>query len=198
MNNYVDGKVIVITGAGSGFGKLTSEMAAEMGGKIICADINEESVKIVVEGIKSKGGQAEYTVTDASVKNQMDDMAKFAVDTFGRIDVLVNNAGTMPLAFYADHKEAWESWEKCIDINLKGVLFGTMAVYDQMIKQDQGQIINISSIYGNYPVVGGAVYEATKAAVVTLTGVLRQEARGIIKTSTTLRPKALIQPWEPG
>ncbi|MBT3312107.1 MAG: SDR family oxidoreductase [Desulfobacterales bacterium] len=183
MKNYVNEKIIVITGAGSGFGKLTSEMAAEMGGKIICADINEESLKIVVEGIKAKGGQAEYIVTDASVKSQMDDMAKFALDTYGRIDVLINNAGIMPLAYYADHENAWEAWEKCIDINMKGVLYGTIAVYDQMIKQDQGQIINISSIYANYPVVGGAVYEATKAAVITLTGVLRQEARGVIKTS---------------
>ncbi len=78
---------------------------------------------------------------------------------------MVNNAGAMPLAFFSDHGLAADAWERCIDINFEGLLNGITAVYDQMITQGRGQIVNISSIYGNFPNAGGAVYGATKAAV---------------------------------
>ena len=187
MTNYIEGKVIIITGAGSGFGKLTAERAAEMGGKIVCADINEEGLKAAVDGIRTKGREARYIVTDVTNKDQVDTMAKFALDTYGAIDVLINNAGTMPLSFYADHAIAWKAWDKCIDVNFKGVVYGISAVYDQMMKQGRGHIVNMSSIYGNAPVVGGAVYEATKVGVRYLSEVLRQEAQGVIKVSV-IRP----------
>ncbi len=186
-NNYVKDKVIVITGAGSGFGKLVSEMTAELGGKVVLADINEESLKSVVNEIKEKGQTAEYVVADVTNKDQVDNMAKFAVDTFGRVDVLVNNAGIMPLSFFADHKEAFGAWDKSIDINIKGVVYGISAVYDQMIEQGQGQIINISSIYGNYGIYGSGVYSATKAAVKVISDSLRVETQGKIKV-TTVKP----------
>lgn len=184
MDNYIQGKVIVITGSASGFGMLTAQMAAEMGGRIICADINEENLKKVVAGICEKGGSAAYIVCDVTDKEQVDLMARFAVDTYGRIDVLINNAGIMPLAYFADHEKAWKSWDKCIDINLKGTIYGISAVYDQMIKQGEGQIINISSIFGNAPVVGSGVYQATKAGVRYLSESLRQESQGKIKVTT--------------
>ncbi len=187
MTNYVKDKVIIITGAGSGFGKLTSEMAADLGGKIICADIHEVNVKNVVAGIKEKGNQAEYIVTDVTKKEDMDAMAKFAVETYGRIDVLVNNAGIMPLAFFSDHKDAWKAWDQCIDINLKGVIYGISAVYDQMMGQGEGQIINISSIYGNSPSVGAAVYGASKSGVKWISDALRAESQGVLKV-TTVKP----------
>jgi NADP-dependent 3-hydroxy acid dehydrogenase YdfG len=97
------------------------------------------------------------------------------------------DAGVMPLAFFADHAEAAEAWDRCIDINLKGVLHGISAVHDQMISQGRGHVVNVSSIYGNYPVAGAAVYGATKAAVRFLTEALRQESQGRIKV-TTIRP----------
>src|SRR5699024_237107 len=99
MENYVKDKVIIITGAGSGFGKLISEMTAELGAKVVAADINKDALKSVVDDLKANGQVAEYVVTDVTKKDQVDHMAKFAVDTFGRIDVLVNNAGIMPLSF---------------------------------------------------------------------------------------------------
>jgi len=114
-------------------------------------------------------------------------LAARAVDQFGAIDVMVNNAGVMPLSFYADHAEAASAWDRCIDINLKGVLHGIIVVHDQMIEQGRGHIVNISSIYGNYPVAGAAVYGATKAAVNVLSEALRQESQGRIKV-TTIRP----------
>jgi len=93
----------------------------------------------------------------------------------------------MPLAFYADHEAAADAWDRCIDINIKGVLHGIIAVHDQMISQGRGQVVNISSVYGNAPVGGAAVYGATKAAVNVLSESLRQESLGKIKV-TTVRP----------
>jgi NADP-dependent 3-hydroxy acid dehydrogenase YdfG len=187
MKNYVEGKVIIVTGAGSGFGKLISEKAGGMGAKLVCADINEESVKAVVEGMKKDGIEAAYLKTDVTVKEEVDAMAQFAVGDYARIDVLINNAGTMPLAFFADHEKAWMAWDKCIDINLKGVIYGISAVYDQMIKQERGHVINISSIYSNHPVVGSGVYQATKIGCRYIAETLRQEAKGKIKVSI-IRP----------
>lgn len=187
MKNYVKDKVIIITGAGSGFGKLVAEMTSELGAKVVAADINADSLKEVVAGINGKGKIAEYIVTDVTNKEQMDAMAQFAVDKFGQIDVMINNAGIMPLAFYADHKIAWKAWDKCIDINFKGIVYGISAVHDQMISQGRGQVINISSIYGNFPIAGSGVYSATKAAVNVLSESLRVESQGKIKV-TTIKP----------
>ena len=100
---------------------------------------------------------------------------------------MVNNAGVMPLAFYADHADASAKWSRCIDINIKGVLHGIISVYDQMMAQEEGHVINISSIYGNFPVAGAGVYGASKAAVNFLSESLRVEARGKIKV-TTVKP----------
>jgi NAD(P)-dependent dehydrogenase (short-subunit alcohol dehydrogenase family) len=100
---------------------------------------------------------------------------------------MVNNAGVMPLAFYADHAVAADAWDRCIDVNLKGVLHGIIAVHDAMIRQGRGHVVNVSSIYGNHPVAGAAVYGATKAAVCFLSESLRQESQGRIKV-TTIRP----------
>jgi len=105
--------------------------------------------------------------------------------------VLVNNAGIMPLAFLADHATALPAWERCIDINLKGMINGTIAVHDQMLAQGRGHIVNLSSIYGNRPTAGAAVYGATKAAVDYFSHALRQEARGKIKV-TVIKPTGVI------
>ena len=99
-----------------------------------------------------------------------------------------NNAGVMPLAFYADHAEAADAWERCIDINFKGVLNGIMAVHDQMISQGRGHVVNLSSIYGNYPVAGAGVYGATKAFVQSMSEAIRQELKGTGVKVCTLNP----------
>ena len=112
-------------------------------------------------------------------------LAAKAIDQFGAIDVMVNNAGTMPLALYSDHAQAMAAWTRCIDI--KGVLHGIAAVHDQMISQGRGHVVNISSICGNFPVEGATVYGASKAAVNFLSDSLRVEAQGKIKV-TIVRP----------
>ena len=192
QKNYVEGKVIIITGAASGFGKLTAKRAAEMGGKIVLAARSEEKLKETVAEIKAAGGEASYIVTDVAKKDDVFAMAKFAVDTYGRIDVLVNNAGTMPLAFFSEHEQALDKWEQCIDISIKGTIFGISAVYDQMIKQGQGQVINVSSIYANFPVAGAGVYQVAKMGVQYLAESLRSECQGKIKV-TTIKPTGFMK-----
>ena len=192
QKNYVEGKVIIITGASSGIGQLTAKRAAEMGGKIVLAARSEEKLKETVAEIKAAGGEASYIVTDVAKKDDVFAMAKFAVDTYGRIDVLVNNAGTMPLAFFSEHEQALDKWEQCIDISIKGTIFGISAVYDQMIKQGQGQVINVSSIYANFPVAGAGVYQVAKMGVQYLAESLRSECQGKIKV-TTIKPTGFMK-----
>ncbi len=187
MSDYIRDKVIVVTGAAGGFGRLISLKAAALGARLVCADINEGALGATVADIHSAQGQAIGRPTDVTDAAQMAALAEAAVERFGRIDVMINNAGVMPLAFYADHAAAAALWHRCIDINIKGVLNGIMAVHDQMIAQGQGHIVNISSIYGNFPVAGAGVYGATKAAVNFLSEALRVESQGKIKV-TVIKP----------
>jgi len=187
MTDHVRGKVVVVTGAASGFGRLVAEMLGKRGALVVVADIDAPRAEAVAAGIRSAGGEAVHRRTDVTDRSDTMELAAFTVQTFSAIDVLVNNAGTMPLAFFSDHEAAAAAWDRCIDVNLKGVLHGIIAVYDQMIAQGKGQIIDISSIYGNVPVVGSAVYSATKAAVNVLSESLRAESQGRIKV-TIVRP----------
>lgn len=187
MGDHVEGKTIVITGAGGGFGRLVAQKCAARGAQIVAADIDADALAETVAMIEAASGKAIGVPTDVTQLDQMRALASRAVEAFGAIDVMINNAGTMPLALYADHEQAAQPWDRCIDVNFKGVLHGIMAAHDQMIEQGRGQVINISSVYGNYPVAGAAVYGATKAAVNVLSESLRQESQGRIKVST-IRP----------
>ena len=162
-------------------------MVTARGGRVVAADVDGAAVASTVEAIRSQGGEARAVTADVTDLGQMKALAREAVETYGHIDVMVNNAGIMPLAFYADHAQAAGAWDRCIDVNLKGVLHGIIAVHDQMIEQGHGHVVNISSIYGNVPTVGGAVYAATKAAVNVLGEALRAESQGRIKV-TTVKP----------
>ncbi|TXS96105.1 SDR family oxidoreductase [Parahaliea maris] len=188
--SYIEGKVVLVTGAAGGFGKLVAEKVAALGARVVLSDVNEAQLEIACSGINEAGGEALAVRADVTSTSEMKALIDTAVEKYGAVDVLVNNAGVMPLAFYADHETASTAWDRCIDINFKGVLHGISAVYDQMIKQGSGHIINMSSIYGNYPVKGAAVYGATKAAVNFLSESLRQEAQGRIKV-TTVRPTGI-------
>lgn len=181
--NYVKDKVIIVTGASSGFGKYTAMKAAELGGKVVLAARRDNLLKEICEDIRAKGGEASYIKTDLRDQRQAEDMAQFAIDTYGAIDILVNDAGTMPLGYLSQHKFAMQAWEECIDTSIKGTLYATAAVYDQMIKQGHGHVINVSSILGNYGVAGGAVYNLSKASVRIMADSMRVENSGKIKFS---------------
>ncbi len=187
MSEHIAGKSIVVTGAASGFGRLVSEKLAAKGALLACADINAAGAEDVAAGIRARGGRAEAVAADVTRMAEMRALTRRAVEAHGGIDVMINNAGVMPLAFFADHEAAFEAWDRGIDINFKGVLHGTLAVFDQMMAQGRGHVINLSSIYGNHPVVGAAVYGATKSAVNFLSESLRVEARGKIKV-TVIKP----------
>jgi NADP-dependent 3-hydroxy acid dehydrogenase YdfG len=191
MSQYLADKVIIVTGAASGFGKLISEKCAAGGAKVVGLDVNAESLNEVFESIRAAGLAGTAHVADVTDLAQLKAAAQHAVDTYGAIDVVVNNAGVMPLAFFADHERAWQKWHKAIDINIKGVVNGISAVYDTMIQQGRGQVVNISSIYGNAGTEGSGVYSATKAAVDVLSDSLRIEAQGKIKV-TTIKPTGVL------
>ncbi|MEW6574828.1 SDR family oxidoreductase [Sphingorhabdus sp.] len=187
MADHVAGKSIVITGAGGGFGRLVAKKAAARSAMLTLGDIDLAAAEAVAAEIRDQGGRAQAVQTDVTQLAQVKALAAVALERHGKIDVMINNAGIMPLAFFADHDAAYSAWERCIDINIKGVLNGMVAAYDPMIAAGRGQVINISSIYGNFPVAGAAVYGASKAAVNVLSESLRLESRGKIKV-TTVKP----------
>ena len=188
--SYLHDRVVMITGAGNGFGKLVAEKAASRGAKIVACDIDEAALEQTLDAIINAGGAALGQRADVTVASELTALVTAAVDTFGSLDVLINNAGIMPLAYYSDHAEALEAWHRCIDINFKGVLNGITSVHDQMLAQGRGHVVNLSSIYSNFPLAGAAVYGATKAAVNFLSDALRQESQGRIKV-TTIRPTGI-------
>ena len=179
--NHIDGRTIIVTGAAGGFGRLLAQKAAALGANVGACDINSDGLADLA------GERVAIATVDVTDLGQMRAFASQISSRFGSIDVMINNAGIMPLAFYADHELAADAWSRCIDINIKGVLNGVIAVHDQMIGQGRGHVVNISSVYGNHPMAGAAVYGATKAAVNVLSEALRQESLGKIKV-TTIRP----------
>lgn len=187
MSEHLDGKVVLITGAGGGFGARIAARCAAGGARVVGVDVDDEGLSAVTAAITDAGGAALAVVADVTDPEQMAAAAAAAVEAYGAIDVLVNNAGVMPLAYFADHAEALPRWLRAIDINLKGVVNGIAAVYDQMIAQGRGHVVTISSIYGNAGVAGSGVYSATKAAVAVLSDSLRRETKGRIKV-TTVKP----------
>ena len=187
MTNHIAGKSIVITGAGCGFGRLVAHKAAALGAKVACGDIDLAAAQATADAITGAGGAAVTVETDVRDLAAVKALVAAAIAAHGGIDVMINNAGIMPLAFFSDHEAAYPAWERCIDINIKGVLNGMVAAYDPMIAAGRGQIVNLSSIYGNFPVIGAAVYGASKSAVNFLSESLRVESRGRIKV-TTVKP----------
>lgn len=187
MADHVSGKSIVITGGGGGFGRLVAQKAAARGAKVTLGDIDLAAAEAVAEEIRGQGGEAQAIKVDVTDLDAVKALVGAAVTRFGTLDVMVNNAGIMPLAFFSDHAAAHTAWTRCIDINIKGVLNGQVAAHDIMIAQGRGHVINVSSIYGNFPVIGAAVYGATKAAVNFLSESFRVETRGKIKV-TIIKP----------
>ncbi|MFB5663707.1 SDR family oxidoreductase [Alteribacillus sp. HJP-4] len=166
-------KVVIITGASSGIGKANALYLAENGAKVVLGDVREERLQTVVDEIKSVDGEVSSQVTDVTKRNQVETLVAKGMDSFGSIDVIINCAGVMPQSYLCENN--YEEWERGIDTNIKGVLYGIGAVLPIMHKQQTGHIINISSIGAHNVIPGGAVYSATKYAVKAITEGLRKE-----------------------
>lgn len=166
-------KVIVITGASSGIGEATAKLLASKGNKVVLGARREERLQKIVKGIERSGGQATYLATDVSELEQVKALAQKAIDNYGRLDVWMNNAGLMPHSEFI--KGRVEDWNRMIDINLRGVLYGINVALPQMRKQRSGQFINIASVAAHAVHSGGGVYSATKAGVWMISEALRQE-----------------------
>jgi NADP-dependent 3-hydroxy acid dehydrogenase YdfG len=169
----IQDKVVIITGASSGIGEATAKELASKGAKLVLAARREERLKKLQDEIQSTGGQAIYKVTDVTSRGQMEELAEYALKEFGKIDVLVNNAGIMPQAFLAENKV--DEWDKMIDVNIKGVLYAIAAIVPSMRERKSGHVINLSSVAGHNIYPGGTVYCGTKFAVKAISEGLRQE-----------------------
>ena len=189
MSNNVEGKVVVITGASSGLGEAAALLLGARGASVVLGARRADRIQKLAGRITEKGGKALAVSTDVSRSDQVNRLVDTAVQTYGRIDVLINNAGLMPLS-PLDHLHV-DDWERMIDVNIKGVLFGIAAALPHMKKYKSGHIINVSSVAGHKVSPGSAVYSATKFAVRALSEGLRQEVKPYNIRTTVISPGAV-------
>jgi NADP-dependent 3-hydroxy acid dehydrogenase YdfG len=183
-------KVVVITGASSGLGESTARLLAANGAKVVLGARRKDRIDGVVKEITAKGGSALGFKTDVTKRVEVEALVKGATENHGRIDVIVNNSGIMPIAPMAALKV--EEWDRMIDVNIKGLLYGVAAVLPVMQKQKQGHIINIASVAGfKVFAPGGVVYSATKFAVRAVTEGLRMEVKADNIRCTIISPGAV-------
>ncbi len=166
-------EVTIVTGAGSGIGKETALLFAKEGAKVVVADINEKSGNETVEDIKKAGGEGIFVKLDACNRELAKQMVKETLEKYGKIDVLIANAGIVQDALLTKMTE--EQWDKVINVNLKGTFNCIQAVVDVMIQQGKGIIINTSSVVGLYGNVGQVNYSAAKAGLIGMTKTLAKE-----------------------
>ncbi|WP_436488947.1 SDR family oxidoreductase [Chitinophaga sp. ARDCPP14] len=181
MENKIKGKVVAITGASSGIGEATAIMLAAQGAKVVLGARRKDRLEDLVGRIKAAGGEAVYLVTDIKNHGDLVQLVHLACETFGRLDVIVNNAGIARLS-RVDAVQV-SDWEEMIDVNLKGTLYGIAAALPIFLKQGFGHIINIISTSGIKIVPLQGVYAGTKNAVRTITEAMRQESGGLYRVT---------------
>ena len=189
MENNIKGKVVIITGASSGLGEAAAKHLSEQGATIVLGARRADRIEQLAKEINDKEGKALAVAVDVTQREQVKKLADAAVEQFGRVDVILNNAGIMPLSTM-DNLHV-EEWDKMIDVNIKGVLNGIAAVLPYMMEQKSGQIINTSSVAGHKVFNGSAVYSATKYAVRALTEGLRMEVKPYNIRTTIVCPGAV-------
>jgi len=189
MTENIKGKVVVITGASSGLGEATAKRLSEEGAILVLAARRSDRIEKLANTINENGGKAIAIPTDVTNAKQVQSLVDSAVHQFGKIDVLLNNAGLMPLSAFESLKV--DEWEQMIDVNIKGVLYGIAAALPYMKKQKSGHFINVSSVAGHKIFAGSAVYSATKSAVRVISEGLRQEVTPFNIRTTIISPGAV-------
>lgn len=188
MNQDIAGKVVVITGASSGLGEATARQLSSLGAHLVLGARRQDRLEALAADIRGAGGKAEIVVTDVTRKQDVVALVQAALTNFGRLDVMINNAGLMAVAPLAELKV--DEWDSMLDINVKGVLYGIAAALPVFQKQDSGHFINIASVAGLKVFGNATVYSATKFAVRAISEGLRAEVGGKIR-STVISPGAV-------
>src|SRR5271169_6673655 len=178
----IAGKVVAITGASSGIGEATALLLAGRGAKVVLGARRSERLEALAEGIRKAGGEAAYARTDVKRSDDLLDLVELAVTRFGKLDVLVNNAGIGPISLLDDLRV--EDWEEMVDVNRKGFLFGVAAALPIFRKQGSGHFVNVISTAGLKIVPMQSVYAGTKNAVRTIAEGLRQEAGAKLRVTS--------------
>lgn len=183
----IQDKVVIIMGASSGIGEATTKRLAQEGAKVVIAARREDRLKALTESLPN--AEISYAVADVTNKDEVQAVVDLAVEKYGRVDVLYNNAGVMPLAPLSETR--FDEWRKMLDINIMGVLNGIAAALPIMKKQQSGQIIATDSVAGHVVWSGSAVYSGTKFAVRAIMEGLRQEEGKNNIRSTIVSPGAV-------
>jgi NADP-dependent 3-hydroxy acid dehydrogenase YdfG len=189
MENSMKDKVVIITGASSGMGEAAAKHLSNLGATVVLGARRTDRIDKLAKEINDNGGKALAVAVDVTQRDQVKKLVDAAVEQYGRVDVLINNAGIMPLSLMESLHV--DEWDKMIDVNLKGVLNGIAAVLPYMKEQKSGQIINTASVAGHKVFSGSAVYSATKFAVRALTEGLRMEVKPYNIRTTIVCPGAV-------
>jgi NADP-dependent 3-hydroxy acid dehydrogenase YdfG len=189
MSNNIQGKIVVITGASSGLGEATARLLSAHGAGVVLGARRVDRLQSLAEELTVSGGKALAVATDVTHCNQVKALVDAAVQTFGRIDVMLNNAGLMQQSRLDSLKIS--EWDAMIDINIKGVLYGIAAALPHMKQQKSGHVINVSSVAGHKVTPLGSVYCATKHAVRAISEGLRVEVKPYNIRTTVISPGAV-------
>jgi NADP-dependent 3-hydroxy acid dehydrogenase YdfG len=188
-NGNIEGKVVVITGASSGLGEATARHLSALGASVALGARRVDRLQSLAGELTSHGGRALARATDVTDRHQMSRLVDTAVQTFGRIDVMINNAGLMPQSLLERLKI--DEWDRMVDVNIKGVLYGIAAALPHMTRQKSGHFINVSSVAGHKVRPGSTIYSATKHAVRVISEGLRQEVKPYGIRTTIISPGAV-------
>ncbi len=189
MRNNIEGKVVVITGASSGLGEATARLLSARGASVVLGARRVDRLQSLAAELSAGGAKALAVTTDVTHYEQVKRLVDAAVQTYGRVDVMINNAGIMPRAPL--ERLTIEDWNRTIDVNIKGVLYGIAAALPHMKRQKAGHIINVSSVAGHKVGPDYAVYAASKHAVRVLSEGLRQEVKPYNVRTTVISPGAV-------
>jgi len=189
MTQGIKDKIVVVTGASSGLGEATARLLSAQGATVVLGARRADRLQLLAKDLEARGGKALALTTDVTRREQVKALVDSAVQTYGRIDVMINNAGLMPHAPLERLKV--DEWDRMIDVNIKGVLYGIAAALPHMQRQKAGHFINVSSVAGHRVGPGFAVYAATKYAVRALSEGLRQEVKPYNIRTTVISPGAV-------